>query len=87
MAGDEVVQLYVHDEFATVVRPVTELKGFQRIHLLAGESKTVSFVINPEMLSMLDLNLKKVVEPGDFRMMVGASCKDIRLRGILSVIK
>ncbi len=87
VAGDEVVQLYVHDEFATVVRPVTELKGFQRIHLLAGESKSVSFVINPEMLSMLDLNLKKVVEPGDFRMMVGASCKDIRLRGILSVIK
>ena len=87
VAGDEVVQLYVHDEFASVARPVTELKGFQRIHLQAGESKTVSFVINPEMLSMLDLNLKKVVEPGDFRMMVGASCKDIRLRGIISVLK
>ena len=87
IAGDEVVQLYVHDEFASVARPVTELKGFQRIHLAAGESKMVSFVINPEMLSMLDINLKKVVEPGEFRMMVGASCKDIRLRGILNVIK
>ena len=87
VAGDEVVQLYVHDEFASVARPVTELKGFQRIHLQAGESKAVSFVVNPEMLSMLDLNLKKVVEPGDFRMMIGASCKDIRLRGILTVVK
>ena len=87
VAGDEVVQLYVHDEFASVARPVTELKGFQRIHLQPGQSQTVSFVINPEMLSMLDLNLKKVVEPGDFRMMIGASCKDIRLRGIVTVLK
>ena len=87
VAGEEVVQLYVHDELASVSRPVTELKGFQRIFLKAGESKTVSFVINPEMLSMLDINLKKIVEPGDFRMMIGASCKDIRLRGILTVNK
>jgi len=87
VAGDEVAQLYVHDEFASVARPVTELKGFQRIHLLAGESKTVSFSINRETLSMLDINLKKIVEPGDFRIMIGASCKDIRLRGILRVIK
>ena len=87
VGGDEVVQLYMHDEFASVARPVIELKGFQRIHLLPGESKTVSFEINPEMLSMLNLNLKKVVEPGDFRMMIGASCKDIRLRGILTVLK
>lgn len=86
MAGDEVVQLYVRDELASVVRPVTELKGFRRIHLNAGESREVSFVVNPEMLSMLDINLKKVVEPGDFRMMIGASSKDIRLRGIVTVI-
>ena len=85
MDGDEVVQLYVHDELASVVRPVTELKGFRRIHLKAGESAEVSFVINPEMLSMLDKNLKKVVEPGDFRITIGASCKDIRLKGILNV--
>ncbi len=87
IAGDEVVQLYVHDEFASVARPVTELKGFKRIHLEPGERKTVTFLINPEMLSMWDINLKKVVEPGDFRMMIGASCKDIRLRGILTVSK
>jgi beta-glucosidase len=83
--GDEVVQLYIHDELASVVRPVIELKGFKRIHLKAGESAEVSFVITPEMLSMLNKNLKKVVEPGDFRIMIGASCKDIRLRGILNV--
>jgi beta-glucosidase len=85
LAGDEVVQLYVRDELASVVRPVTELKGFQRIHLKAGESREVSFVVNPEMLSMLDINLKKVVEPGDFRIMIGASSKDIRLREIINV--
>ena len=84
-AGDEVVQLYIRDELASVARPVTELKGFQRIHLYSGETKEVSFRINPEMLSMLDINLKKVVEPGDFRIMIGASSKDIRLRGILTV--
>lgn len=86
-AGDEVAQLYIHDELASVARPVTELKGFQRIHLLPGESKAVNFMITPETLSMLDINLKKVVEPGDFRIMIGASCKDIRLRGILKVVK
>jgi beta-glucosidase len=85
LAGDEVVQLYIHDELASVARPVTELKGFNRIHLNPGETKEVSFIVNPEMLSMLDINLKKVVEPGDFRMTIGASSKDIRLRGILTV--
>lgn len=85
MDGDEVVQLYIHDEFASVVRPVIELKGFSRIHLKKGESTQVSFVIDPEMLSMLNKEMKKVVEPGDFRIMIGASCKDIRLRGILNV--
>lgn len=83
--GDEVVQLYIHDELASVVRPVMELKGFRRIHLKARESARVSFGINPEILSMLDENLKKVVEPGDFRIMIGGSCKDIRLRGVLEV--
>ncbi len=85
MAGDEVVQLYLHDELASVARPVTELKGFKRIHLAAGESKTVRFKIDTEMLSMLDLQLNKIVEPGDFRIMTGASCKDIRQRIVLKV--
>jgi beta-glucosidase len=83
--GDEVVQLYVTDILATVARPVRELKGFQRIHLRKGETKQVKFEITPEMLSMLDVNLKTVIEPGDFRITIGASSNDIRLSGILSV--
>jgi beta-glucosidase len=84
-AGDEVVQLYIRDELASVSRPVIELKGFQRVHLLPGETKEIMFTITPELLQMLDLNLKKVVEPGTFVVMVGASSKDIRLRSILKV--
>lgn len=85
MAGDEVVQLYIHDEIASVARPVTELKGFERIHLKPGEVKKASFLITPGKLSMLDKDLKRVVEPGDFRIMIGSSSKDIRLRGMLTV--
>ncbi len=83
--GDEVCQLYIRDELSSVARPVTELKGFSRIHLDPGETRDVSFEITPELLTMLDMNLKPLVEPGDFRIMIGASSKDIRLRGILTV--
>ncbi|MGB9006592.1 MAG: glycoside hydrolase family 3 C-terminal domain-containing protein, partial [Candidatus Aminicenantales bacterium] len=85
MDGDEVVQLYIHDEVASVARPVIELKGFERIHLKAGEMKEASFAITPEKLSMFNKDLQPVVEAGDFRIMVGSSSKDIRLRGILTV--
>jgi beta-glucosidase len=84
-AGDEVVQLYIRDILSSVARPIMELKGFQRIHLNAGETKTISFLISPEMLSMLDLNMREIVEPGDFRIMIGASSRDIRLKEILTV--
>ncbi len=87
MEGDEVIQLYIHDEVASVARPVTELKGFERIHLRPGEVKEASFTITPEKLSLLDKDLKPIVEPGDFRIMIGSSSKDIRLRGILTVSK
>lgn len=69
--GDEVVQLYIRDILSSVARPVMELKGFQRVPLKAGESKTISLAITPEMLSMLDSRLQQIVEPGDFRIMVG----------------
>lgn len=85
--GDEVVQLYIRDMLSSVARPVMELKGFQRVHLKAGESKTISFTINPEMLSILDSQLNKVVEPGEFRIMVGCSARDTRLKETLTVIK
>lgn len=84
-SGDEVVQMYIHDLLASVARPVKELKGFTRIHLDKGESRKVSFTITPEMLSMFNDKMQKVVEPGDFSVMIGASSADIRLKTKLTV--
>jgi beta-glucosidase len=84
-AGDEVVQLYLRDVLASLARPVQELAGFQRIHLAPGEARQVTFTLRPEQLTMLDAELRPVVEPGAFRVMVGRSSKDIRLRGELTV--
>ncbi|MEI6529812.1 MAG: fibronectin type III-like domain-contianing protein [Candidatus Falkowbacteria bacterium] len=83
--GDEVSQLYIRDLWSSVARPLTELKGFKRINLKAGETKEVSFTITPDLLLMLNDKMKWVVEPGEFRLMIGASCNDIRLRGIINV--
>ena len=84
-AGDEVVQLYIRDVLASVARPVMQLAGFQRVSLAPGEEKTVSFELSSAQLRMLNKDMQWVVEPGVFRVMVGASSKDIRLRGELSV--
>ncbi len=83
--GDEVVQLYIRDELASVARPVMELKGFQRIRLAPGETKNVSFALTPALLKMLNDKMQWVVEPGDFRIMIGASSRDIRLKDTLHV--
>ena len=83
--GDEVAQLYIRDLLSSVAKPVMELKGFQRIHLKAGESKKISFIITPVLLSMLNKEMERVVEPGDFRIMIGASSRDIRLKETLIV--
>jgi beta-glucosidase len=84
-AGDEVVQLYVHDVLASVARPVMQLEGFERVRLAPGEEKELTFTLSREQLQMLDRDLRWVVEPGAFRVMVGSSSKDIRLRGELLV--
>jgi beta-glucosidase len=84
-SGDEVVQLYVRDVLASVARPVLELRGFNRLPYAAGQQRDVSFTIGPDDLRMLDAKMKWVVEPGGFRILVGASSKDIRLRGQLTV--
>jgi beta-glucosidase len=84
--GDEVVQLYLKDLLASVARPVMELKGFQRVHLKKGETKSLSFEITPDLLRMLNEEMKMVMEPGEFRIMVGRSSNDVRLRDILRVI-
>ena len=84
-AGDEVVQLYVRDVLASVARPIVELKGFARVSLDRGASREVSFSLGPDELRMLDRDRRWIVEPGVFRVLVGASSKDIRLRGELTV--
>lgn len=85
MAGDEVVQLYINDVIGTVPRPVKELKGFRRIHLKPGESRTVDFRLKAEMLAFTSLEMKRVVEPGVFRVMVGNSSENILLEGQFEV--
>jgi beta-glucosidase len=83
--GDEVAQLYIRDLLGSVARPVMELKGFQRIGLAAGEQREVQLTLGPDELRMLNADMKWIVEPGVFRIMVGASSEDIRLRGQLTV--
>jgi beta-glucosidase len=83
--GDEVIQLYIRDVLASVSQPIIALKDFRRVHLKAGEEQSLSFIITPKMLSLLNGDLKRVVEPGDFRILIGASSKDIRLREIITV--
>lgn len=83
--GSEVVQLYINDEISSVSRPVKELKGFEKISLAPGETKTVKFKLSPEHLSMLNKFLEPVVEPGMFAVMVGSSSDDIRLKGEFEV--
>jgi len=85
MAGDEVVQLYLRDMIASVARPVLELKGVARVHLEPGEEREVTFPLSKDDLGMLDRQRRWVVEPGSFRVAVGASSRDIRLRGLLTV--
>lgn len=85
VAGAEIVQLYIHDPVASVARPVLELKGFRRVVLEPGASATVAFDLGPKELSLLDANMKDVVEPGEFEVFVGSSSRDIRLKGTLTV--
>lgn len=85
MDGDEVVQLYVRDLLSSVTTYEKNLIGFERVHLKVGETKEVSFTINPRDLELLNIDNHWVVEPGDFKIMIGASSEDIRLSDILTV--
>ena len=80
VAGEEVVQLYLRDKVGSVVRPIIELKDFQKIKLNAGETKTVKFTIDKQKLSFYNTDLKWITEPGDFDLMIGSSSSDIRLK-------
>ncbi|EKU90604.1 beta-glucosidase BglX [Bacteroides oleiciplenus] len=76
--GAEVVQLYIRDLVGSITRPVKELKGFEKIFLKAGESKTVSFKITPDLLHFYDYDLNYVAEPGDFDLMVGGNSQVVK---------
>ncbi|RKR09590.1 beta-glucosidase [Flavobacterium sp. 90] len=80
VAGEEVVQLYLKDKFGSVVRPVLELRDFQKVKLNAGETKTIEFTIDKEKLSFYNDKLEWGAEPGDFELMIGTSSADIKLR-------
>ncbi len=84
--GDEVVQLYVEDCLSSLTAYEKVLRGFERVSLEPGETKTVEFILTPKDLSMLDGNMNRVVEPGDFIVMAAASSADIRLKAKLTVL-
>ena len=76
--GNEVVQLYIRDRVGSTTRPVKELKGFQRVYLKPGETRTVQFTIAPEMLKFYNYDLRFVAEPGDFDVMIGPNSRDVQ---------
>ena len=76
--GGEVVQLYIRDLVGSTTRPVKELKGFERIYLQPGQTRTVTFKIAPEMLKFYNYDLQYVVEPGDFSIMIGPNSRDVQ---------
>lgn len=86
VAGEEVAQLYLKDKFGSVVRPILELRDFQKVKLNAGESKTIEFTIDKEKLSFYNNKLEWGTEPGDFEVMIGTSSADIKLRSDFELV-
>ncbi len=84
--GTEVVQLYIRDKVASVTRPVMELKDFKRVALNPGEEQVVQFEISPDKLSFFNEAMtERIIESGEFDLMIGSSCADIRLKAIFNV--
>ena len=84
-AGVDTVQLYIHENYAPVSTPIKQLRGFERVALEQGETKTVTFKLTPEDLQLLDIDMRWRVVPGDFEIMAGKSSAEIALRGTLKV--
>jgi len=80
-SGEEVVQIYINDIQSTITRPVKELKGFKRVNLNPGEKKTVIFLLAAEQFGFYDRDMNYIIEPGNFKVMVGSSSEDIYLSG------
>jgi beta-glucosidase len=86
VAGDEVVQLYLHHLVSSVTRPVKELKGFRRVRLAPGERTSVQFTLDRDALSFWDEHMKRTVEPGAIEIMAGPSSVDLK-RTTLEVVR
>ncbi|MDX2195993.1 MAG: glycoside hydrolase family 3 C-terminal domain-containing protein [Cytophagales bacterium] len=84
VTGDEITQLYAHDLYASISRPLKELKSYKKTTLKPGEKKTVKISIAASQLMFYDINMKKVLEPGDFEIMIGASSDDIKYKTIIT---
>ncbi len=85
--GVEIVQLYINDCYSSVTRPVKELKDFARVELKAGESKRVKFTITPDKLQFYNVDMERVVEPGEFKVMIGSSSRDKDLHTVSFVVE
>jgi beta-glucosidase len=85
--GTEVVQMYIRDVVSSVTRPIKELKGFEKVALQPGDTKTVTLDITPESLAFYDINMKFDVEPGEFEIMVGNSSRDSDLQKVVLQVK
>jgi beta-glucosidase len=77
-AGDAVVQLYIHQLVSSATRPVKELKGFRRVTLAPGEARTLTFTLGPDQLRFWNIDMKRIVEPGDFEIMAGPNSVDLK---------
>ena len=86
-AGSETVQLYIHDLVGSLTRPLKELKGFRKVFLQPGEKTTVSFDITADSLAFYDINMRRVVEPGEFEIMVGNSSRDCDLKKLMLTVR
>jgi beta-glucosidase len=85
--GSEVVQMYIRDLVSSATRPVKELKGFKRVRLQPGETKTVALEITPESLAFYDIHMKYGVEPGEFEIMIGNSSRDCDLQKVVLQVR
>ena len=83
--GEEVAQLYLHDQVASVSQPMLQLRHFARVAIKKGATRRVSFTVTPEDLSIVNRDMQTVVEPGDFDVMVGGSSDNLPLRGVITV--
>ena len=84
--GDEVVQLYTHELVTSVTTYEKNLRGFERIHLMPGEMKTVTFTLSRDDLALWNRQMHFVVEPGKFKVMIGSASEDIRLNGQFQIV-